>query len=96
MRIEKFICCFLFVLFVYSLRSFFPTSRRGSVSEQNPSTRSSTLPVTPRSSTVTDSRSCLTYSSSSIQSDDLTENHLSNNRKTPKTNIPLLSPPETE
>jgi hypothetical protein len=89
------IACFAVASFC--LRSFFPTSRKGSISELNTSTRSSTLPLTPRSSTVTmDSRSYLAVSSPSIQSDDSTENHLSTNQKTPKTNIPLLSPPESE
>jgi len=94
------IACFAVASFC--LRSFFPSSRRTSTSEHRTSNGSLTMPITPRSATVTADKSDLTLSSSSIQSNGSTlnqvstENQFRNNRKASKTNIPLLSPPLSE
>jgi hypothetical protein len=73
-------------------------AKKSSISEQNTSTGSSTMPLTPSSSSINaGSRSYSTFSSPTIQPNDSISNRSSTEkRKTPKTNIPLLSPPASE
>ncbi len=88
----------LFCLFVSSLRSLFPSTKQISSLEANTPVQLSTTPSSPENA----SRSYSTFSSPSVQSNILSpkrfslENLFSNNRKTPKANVPLLSPPSSQ
>jgi len=92
--------CFVLLdyLFVCSLRSLFPSSRKSSISEQNTPSGSSTMPITSTPSSINVSRTYSTFSSPSIQPNDSISTGISTkNRKTTlKTNIPLLSPPASK
>jgi len=86
----------LFCLFVSSLRSLFPSTKQISSLQANISVQLSTTP------SENASRSYSTFSSPSVQSNISSpkrfsiENLFSNNRKTPKANVPLLSPPSSQ
>jgi hypothetical protein len=55
------------------------------------------MPITPTPSSINVSRSYSTFSSPSIQPNDSISTGISTrNQKTPKTNIPLLSPPASK
>jgi len=65
--------------------------------QKNTPSGSSTMPLTPTPSSINVSRSYSTFSSPSIQPNDSISTRISTeNRKTPKTNIPLLSPPASK
>ncbi len=88
----------LFCLFVSSLRSLFPSTKQISSLQANTPVQ---LSITP-SSSENASRSYSTFSSPTVQSNISSpkrfsiENLFSANRKTPKANVPLLSPPSSQ
>jgi hypothetical protein len=81
-------------LFDFSLRSFFPLSRKSSPLEQTTPVVTST-PIPSKITTANQSYS--TFSSPSIQPNSpQSKSFFGSNRKSSKTNIPLLSPPASE
>jgi len=87
----------LFYLFVFSLRSLFPSTKSPLSLKQNTPVKSITIP-----STVTVSQSYSTFSSPSVEPNISSSKRLSiesifsNNQKTSKADIPLLSPPSSQ
>jgi hypothetical protein len=92
----------LFYLFVFSLRSLFPSTKSPLSLKQNTPVKSITIPSTPIASTVTVSQSYSTFSSPAVEPNISSlkrlsiESIFSNNQKTSKADIPLLSPPSSQ